>query len=109
MEALILVATEGGHARIGVMRALNRHVERVPAFDAAEWKKIAEEIENAILVGLPKVGRDFSFSSLPVPGSWCGSRSGVQILPPAPGTPSAHAAYPFVLEFPIVGAPDDDL
>jgi hypothetical protein len=32
MEALILVATQGGHtrlARIGVMRALNRHVERV--------------------------------------------------------------------------------
>ncbi len=82
-------------------------VERGPAFDAAEWKKIAEEIENAILAGLPKVGRDFSFSSLPVPGSWCGSRSGVQILPPAPGTPSAHAAYPFVLEFPIDGAPDD--
>jgi hypothetical protein len=33
MEALILVATHGGPtmlARIGVMRALNRHVERVP-------------------------------------------------------------------------------
>jgi hypothetical protein len=32
MEALILVATRGGPtmlARIGVMRALNRHVERV--------------------------------------------------------------------------------
>ena len=32
MEALILVATLGGptmFARIGVMRALNRHVERV--------------------------------------------------------------------------------
>jgi hypothetical protein len=32
MQALILVATRGGHAmlpRIGVMRALNRHVERV--------------------------------------------------------------------------------
>jgi hypothetical protein len=32
MEALILVATTGGPtmvARIGVMRALNRHVERV--------------------------------------------------------------------------------
>jgi hypothetical protein len=32
MEALILVATHGGptiFARIGVMRALNRHVERV--------------------------------------------------------------------------------
>jgi hypothetical protein len=32
MEALILVATHGGptmFARIGIMRALNRHVERV--------------------------------------------------------------------------------
>jgi hypothetical protein len=32
MEALILVATQGGptmFARIGIMRALNRHVERV--------------------------------------------------------------------------------
>jgi hypothetical protein len=32
MEALILVATSGGptmFARIGIMRALNRHVERV--------------------------------------------------------------------------------
>jgi hypothetical protein len=32
MEALILVATHGGPtmlARIGIMRALNRHVERV--------------------------------------------------------------------------------
>jgi hypothetical protein len=32
MEALILVATSGGptmFARIGLMRALNRHVERV--------------------------------------------------------------------------------
>jgi len=32
MEALMLVATSGGptmFARIGVMRALNRHVERV--------------------------------------------------------------------------------
>jgi hypothetical protein len=38
MEALILVATLGGptmFARIGVMRALNRHVERV--FDTS-WK-----------------------------------------------------------------------
>jgi hypothetical protein len=32
MEALILVATSGGRtmfARIGIMRALNRHIERV--------------------------------------------------------------------------------
>jgi hypothetical protein len=48
MEALILVATSDGptmSARIGVMRALNRHVERVfnpnrkdHHWDAASWR-----------------------------------------------------------------------
>jgi hypothetical protein len=40
MEALMLVATSGGptmFARIGVMRALNRHVERV--FDPSRKEK----------------------------------------------------------------------
>jgi len=40
MEALILVATLGGptmFARIGIMRALNRHVERV--FDTSRKDK----------------------------------------------------------------------
>jgi hypothetical protein len=42
MEALILVATSGGptmFARIGVMRALNRHVERVfnPDRKETQW------------------------------------------------------------------------
>jgi hypothetical protein len=40
MEALMLVATLGGpslFARIGVMRALNRHVERV--FDSSRKEK----------------------------------------------------------------------
>ena len=44
MEALILVATLGGptmFARIGVMRALNRHVERVfnPSRKETHWGK----------------------------------------------------------------------
>jgi len=44
MEALILVATLGGptmFARIGVMRALNRHVERVFSSDRKDthWGK----------------------------------------------------------------------
>ena len=44
MEALILVATRGGptmFARIGVMRALNRHVERVFNPDRKEhhWRR----------------------------------------------------------------------
>jgi hypothetical protein len=44
MEALILVATSGGptmFARIGIMRALNRNVERVfnPSRKDAHWGK----------------------------------------------------------------------
>ena len=44
MEALILVATSGGptmFARIGLMRALNRHVERVfnPHRKEHHWEK----------------------------------------------------------------------
>jgi hypothetical protein len=87
-------------------------VEPGPAFDAAEWQKIADEIESAILVGPPKVGREYSFSGFRVPGSWRGLRSGVQILPPAPEAPRAPvemAEHPFILEFPIIGAPNDDL
>jgi len=85
-------------------------VEPGPAFDDAEWQKIAEEIESAILVGPPKVGREYSFSSFRVPGSWRGERSGVQIMPPPPEAPRAPvgmAAHPFILEFPIIGAPED--
>jgi hypothetical protein len=80
------------------------------AFDAAEWQKIAEEIETAVLVGPQKVGREYSFSGFRVTGSWRGSRSGVQILPPPPEAPRAAvemAEHPFILEFPIVGAPVD--
>jgi hypothetical protein len=88
-------------------------VEPGAAFDATEWQRIAHEIENAILVGPPKVGREYSFSSFRVLGSWRGVRSGVQVLPPPPEAPrapaSASAAHPFILEFPIVGAPGDDL
>jgi hypothetical protein len=44
MEALILVATSGGptmFARVGVMRALNRHVERVfdPSRKDKHWRR----------------------------------------------------------------------
>lgn len=85
-------------------------VERGPAFNATEWQKIAEEIESSILVGPPKVGREYCFCSFRVDGSWRGERSGVQILPPptqAPSAPVEMAAHPFILEFPIVGAPNN--
>jgi hypothetical protein len=85
-------------------------VEPGQAFDASEWQKIAEEIESAILVGQAKVGREYSFSGFRVLGSWRGVRSGVQSLPPsaeAPRAPIEIAAHPFILEFPIVGAPND--
>jgi hypothetical protein len=54
MEALILVATSGGPAmfeRIGVMRALNRHVERVFNMDRKDhhWgrRKLARGIDDS--------------------------------------------------------------
>jgi len=51
-----------------------------------------------------KVGRDYSFSSYRVPGSWRGERSGVQIMPPHPEAPLAPyeiGEHPFILEFPV--------
>lgn len=75
-----------------------------PAFDAAEWEQVSGEIETTILAGPIKVGREFSFSSFRVQGSWCGESSGVQILPPpedAPTAPVEIAEHPFILEFPL--------
>ena len=85
-------------------------IEPGQAFDAAEWDRIASEIENSILIGPAKIGREYSFSSFRVIGSWRGARSGVQILPPSPNAPRPSieiAEHPFILEFPIVGGPDD--
>jgi hypothetical protein len=79
-------------------------VEPGQVFDAAEWDRIAEEIETSVLAGPTTVGRDYSFSSYRVQGSWRGERSGVQILPPHPDAPRAPyemAEHPFILEFPI--------
>jgi hypothetical protein len=75
-----------------------------PAFDAAEWGQVSEDIEKSILTGPLKVGREYSFSSFRVPGSWRGQCSGVQIIPPPAEAPRAEvemAEHPFVLEFPI--------
>ena len=79
-------------------------IEPGPAFDAAEWERVSGEIEKSILGGPLKVGREYSFSSFRVPGSWRGDRSGVQILPPPSDAPRAHlemAEHPFILEVPI--------
>ena len=75
-------------------------IEPGPAFDAAQWEQVVEEIERT---GPYKVGRDCSFSSFPVAGSWRGNRSGVQILPAAdaPRAPVEMAEHPFILEYPV--------
>ena len=76
-------------------------IERGPAFDAAQWQQVVEEIERT---GPSKVGRDCSFSSFRVAGSWRGKHSGVQILPPpedAPRSPVEIAEQPFILEYPV--------
>ena len=57
---------------------------------------------STLFSGLPKVGGGYSFSSLPVEGSWRGTRSGVQVLPAPAGAPRyGGAQHPFMLEFPI--------
>ena len=76
-------------------------IEPGPAFDPAQWQQIIEEIERT---GPYKVGRDCSFSTFRVPGSWRGKRSGVQILPApedAPRAPYETAEHPLILEFPV--------
>jgi hypothetical protein len=79
-------------------------IEPGAAFDAAQWDRISEEIEKSILAGPLKIGRNYSFCSFRVPGSWRGDRSRVQLLPPPNDAPRAEiedAEHPFVLEFPI--------
>ena len=76
-------------------------IEPGPAFDAAQWEQVVAEIEST---GPHKVGRDCSFSSYRVAGSWRGERSGVHILPPptdAARAPCEIAEHPFILEYPV--------
>lgn len=82
-------------------------IESGPAFDPAEWEQIGAAIETSILAGPSTVGREYSFSSFRVRGSWQGERSRVQILPPPEHAPQAEyemAEHPFILEFSIKGS-----
>jgi hypothetical protein len=79
-------------------------IEPGHGFDRSQWEAIANEIDASILTGPVVIGREYSFSSHRVQGSWLGPRSGVQILPPHPGSPLApveSAEHPFIIEFPI--------
>jgi hypothetical protein len=76
-------------------------IEPGAAFDATQWEQVVKEVERT---GPHQIGRDCSFSSYRVGGSWRGKRSGVQILPPPPDAPVAPvegAEHPFILEYPV--------
>lgn len=75
------------------------------AFDEDKWRQIKNDIEQSLLAGPEKVGREYTFSSFRISGSWRGRSSGVQILPPPSDAPSAKveiAQHPFILEFPMM-------
>ena len=94
----------GSSCRIKLTFSDNKQIVAIepgPAFDTAQWEQVVEEIERT---GPYRVGRDCSFSSFRVAGSWRGKRSGVQILPPptdAPRAPDELAEHPFILEYPV--------
>ena len=97
----------GAQSRIALTFDGNEIVVLEPgqAFDDAEWRQVSQEIERSILVGTPQTGRDYSFSSFPVRGSWRGRHSEIQIVPAPDGAPREGGADdPFILEFPIMGS-----
>jgi hypothetical protein len=87
-------------------------IKRGPSFNAAEWERFGAEVGIALLVDHRQVGREISFSSFPVTGSWRGTRSGVQILPPpdqAPLAPMEMAEHPFLLEFSLLTSTNSNI
>jgi hypothetical protein len=79
-------------------------IEPGPAFDPGQWAEVVEEIEGR---GGRRIGRDCSFSSHRVNGSWRGKRSGIQILPPPADAPQSvfeMAEHPFILEYPLTAS-----
>src|SRR6185312_11431616 len=98
------LAREACRVKLVFDKKVITRIEPGPAFNRSDWGRISDEIANRILVGPTKVGREFSFSSVRVPGAWTGAQSGVQILPPpadAPQAPVEMAEHPFILEFPM--------
>jgi hypothetical protein len=87
-------------------------IEPGEGFDPTQWKQNSSEIENSVLRGPTRVGREYSFCGRCVTGSWRGELSGVQILPPPddlPRVPTASGDHPFILEFPLMKSDIDRL
>ena len=83
-------------------------IEPGSAFDTAEWRQVSEEIEKSLLTGSLKIGREYSFSSFRVLGSWRGEHSGVQILPCADDAPRADVEMADHQSPKAAGAPQSD-
>jgi hypothetical protein len=82
-------------------------IEPGPAFDAVQWVRVREEITRSLFEGGNRIGREYSFCGFRVQGSWRGTQSRLQILPPpndAPEAPVEMADHPFILEFPLLGS-----
>lgn len=90
--------------QIKVTFANDKRIARIEpgaSFDRLTWQRVVDELTAP---GPYKIGREFSFSSFRVEGSWRGPTSGVQILPAPPDAPRPHfeyAEHPFVLESPL--------
>jgi hypothetical protein len=91
-ESVIHLPLAGEKCRIALTYKNSKIVVINPgaAFDRQEWDEICAEIEESILKGPQKIGREFSFSTYRVNGYWRGERSRVQILPPPQNAPSAQ-------------------
>lgn len=84
-------------------------IEPGPAFDPVRWSKVECDVARS---GIPMFGRDITFSSFRVVGSWRGKDSGIQILPApvtAPVAPVELAEHAFILEFPMVASDDHQI
>lgn len=82
-------------------------IERGPAFDADKWERVRAEVNSSVAAAPHQTGREFSFSTYRVRGSWRGECSKVQLLPPPSDAPTASvemADHPFILEFPLRAA-----